>query len=709
MAIVPNSTVTLYHNVDIDNDETLAFQNAENREEYFSNRVLEEHVNCKAVPKTGEVRLDVDYDTISQCNYMSFINPRFGNKIYYCKVIDFDFVSNKSCRLSWQIDWWMTDMFNIFMDPCHIDREHLSVTDYNKSVINPYDPSIIEMRTLESLPIGKDIEKPYYSIGVNDNTKDGIYSMLSIANAYQIDDRMGYLVLFSDIAFNNLGSGSTLNFGQNILPAVVYVNPSSPSQRQKKANLSFWQLSSSTVGTLNDALPSDLQLSKFDHCTGWDNSGQSILPGLVPATNSRIVGPINYVYIDSGDFNASETLSDLLSFFTDTDTLSCILGIYPISTAMILGCGQPTGGSSPTSFKLLAQELPTAQGNSVVNKKLDLFPYSYYRLIAPNGDTKELKIEDFKIAQDGNQQGTTVSCKVGVTLDIVERPMLIIAPLDYKIDNASPYTEGDVNLNVGEGILFSQFPTLPYAIDAFQMQLAAVSNNIIGNNTVDYSYQIMQQGLDSYKEKLGLLGDIAGALGSVPISGGGFSVLGALGNVAKAGVNVAMNGAQYDINQAKRENEWAMSEDAYKTLEGNTGEENAVYRNMKFTKPAYGASEYHPINGDGTLNYNKFNFQDIIFMRVGLNPVILAEYDKYFSMYGYASGRTKIPYIYNYVNNVSGGDSSNPIWMQMEPGKYVTYVKTSDCKVIKSNLVSSAYIRGMFNNGIRFIRGEDLI
>ena len=94
-------------------------------------------------------------------------------------------------------------------------------------------------------------------------------------------------------------------------------------------------------------------------------------------------------------------------------------------------------------------------------------------------------------------------------------------------------------------------------------------------------------------------------------------------------------------------------------------------------------------------------------MRVSINPSILRQYDKYFTLFGYQTSMCKKPYIFNYVNGSNDPDEI-PNWNLLN-GKYVTYVKTQDCKIIHSNSVSSAYIRGMFNNGVRFINGDALI
>ena len=91
-------------------------------------------------------------------------------------------------------------------------------------------------------------------------------------------------------------------------------------------------------------------------------------------------------------------------------------------------------------------------------------------------------------------------------------------------------------------------------------------------------------------------------------------------------------------------------------------------------------------------------------MRVSINPAILAQYDTYFSNYGYASGRCGIPRVINYSRGLTDDDKV-PHWQTLN-GKPTTYIKTVDCKVIHSMLPVAQFIKGMFDTGIRMIQGD---
>ena len=677
MRIVPSSTVTLYKDVDIDVNEQLVFSSKNAQAAYFQSKIASPAVTCQMVRKTGRLRLDKAGSVVAQCNYLSFINPDFDDKIIYCRIVDYDYVNNECVDISYIIDYWQTWMFDVVFEDMYIEREHLSEDDWNKAETNPYDPSILEFRTGESLPVGPDIEKLYYSYG-NNNTYDGVYLKEYLCNSRSLVNRNGILLIFSDVNLENAdgttgpGTGSPSDALARLISSLTLQNGSQMN------NLCFYRLSNATFKYLNTAYPAIIPYSTSKG-SQWGN--------LDPMEASTLYTPTNYVYIDN-DVDGSDvvdTFSEILGWFTDKESLDNILGVYPIPTGMMYFSAALIDGQMGVEVMVPHR---TGADQNVVNKKLDLYPYTYYRVIAPNGDTKELRIEDFKDAQDG---GST--CNLGVSLDVVEKPNLIVAPVNYKASGAAPNLSG-VNFNVKEGLIFTQFPTLPYSIDSFRSQMAAVVNGIIGNNTIDYSYTIQQQQLNIYKQEV--------EMGKKAVDTAYSAGTGHFIEAGKGVADFALMGAQRDIDAGRYQNEWAMSEDAYKYLAGDKS--GAITNNFQYVKPAYVSQNYHQMNGDGVTNFNINSFMDILFLRVSINPTILAQMDTYFSNYGYSSGRCGIPRVINFIHGVSG-DANLPHWQTLN-NKNTTYIKTVDCRVTHSMLPVAQFIKAMFDTGVRMIKGD---
>lgn len=685
MALRPNSTVKLYYGVEIDNDERVAFSSAQNRDSYFEDHILDTFENVQGIKKeNGFIELNVDWLTVNQANYMSFINPRFGNKIYYCHIIvDPDFSTNKTAYIHYQIDWLTTEMDTMVMDICNVDREYLSESDYEKVEENPYDPTVIEMRTPEPLPISQDVEKPFYSLGFNE-TDDGIFCGEKVADELGLDNSViGALVVLSDIDWKDADTGTSPKPGQEFYNLLNWM-------RGNDGGLCAYKISYSTMDYLDSEYS---QTPRTLPMIGMGPEWQNSLGNMVPFNNTTFDAPNTLLYFEcaSSTTDSGEKLSELLALLTTSHNTDAILGIYPVGNGIM-----PTASTRASNVMVVGLFTADTIQDDLVNKKLDLYPFSYYRLIAPNGDIKELRMEDFHSAQVGDQ-----ICYVSLNMDVIEKPVLMVSPVDYKIGGISPHNS--VSINNLEGLIFTQWPTMAYAIDAYLSQVASVTMNTIGNNTVLYrndlemrNTQLGWEAINTGIETVGGVGKAAGQLVSKDFKGAAETFMGMAGTMEKATV------LPYKV--AAVEGERMMSESAYSGL---TGGETSITKNLQYTKPAYACNEYHPINGDGISNYNQSNFQDIIFMRVSLNPKILSEFDKWFTLYGYQSSRTKLPYIYNFFKGSSNNDEL-PHWNTLN-GRQVTYVKTNDAKFIGMNMVAAAYIRQVFNNGVRFINGDELI
>lgn len=688
MRIQPQSTITLYKNVTIDSNEQLAFSSVENQRAYFESKIAASNVNCTVVRKTGSLRVDIAGGIVSKCNYLSFINPNFDNKIVYARIVDYEYVNNECVEIYYVIDYWQTWMFDVVFEDSYIEREHLSQEDWEKAERNPYDPSIYEFRTNEALPVTKDMEKPYYSIGTSPDN-DGVFVGEQICSNLDITNKIGAFILFSDINLENLdthssGTPTPTNALANLLVPLVYNNwPSSP---QRNDTLNFIKLSPAIDSYFADHV---VGYSSLDYNTGgaWDNFGS------YPLNGNKVTAPVSYIYIDDVS-EYKQRFSDILMWFTDSEMLDQLLGIYPIPRGIMVMSSGPTEGWSGTEVLM-----GSAKYQSVTNKKLDLFPYSYYRILGPNGDEKELKMEDFHVFQSGVGE----VCSIIMALDAVEKPNMIIAPRDYKASDMTPGL-GTRNANILEAMIYSQFPTLPYAIDGFRSQMAAVANSIIGNNTVQYRNEYDYKGKQlSDKVIMGGLSALSGAVNTgVGIASGKTNAASVAGGIISSSQNLnnVMNTMRYEA--PIYENEGKMREDAYNVLVGKT--EGALYENFDFSKPAHAGSIYHQINGDGIINFNINSFVDFILLRVSLNPIILQQYDRYFSNFGYSSGRCGQIRVVNYTKGITE-DSLVPHW-QVLNGKQTTYVKTLDCKVVHAMLPVAQYIKAMFDSGVRMIKGD---
>lgn len=680
MRIVPDSSVTFYSGVDvIPGEQHIAFQTESERNTYYQSKIAAQYTSTTMVRKGKEGSLFIDANVVSPavmftCNYLSFVNPSWGNKTFFGFILDCDYMNNETIVVKWAIDKFESWRFDAQYDEMTIERQHLSQADYLK---NPYDPSVLEHRTAENLPINGDTEKPYYSIGDNG---DGVFVGERLCEELGVDNTLGVLITFCDMDLASKDTGQTA--------------PNTPSQKLYDligdvfswgGNTSFTVMSPSLysyyLGThpAGSARPLAGSRFVFDQQV-WSLGGHTIYP----LGGSRIIPPITYVFIDGGLNPTSETteapalMGKFLDWFTTNGLTESIIGIYPLTAGMALF----SGARYESPFYI---GMNSAIGQQVRNKKLDLYPFTYYRLVAPNGDIKELKIEDFHDIQEDASD----TCKIAITFDAVDAPTLTAAPINYKVDGISPHAL-TTNANVLESIVFGQFPTLPYVISGWESQRAAIANGFIANNTLDFGYQQELEQIGIYKQYVGLGSLIGeGAVESIATQN--------LTPLLSKSADFIFGGATADVNKQIIGNRWDQSQEAYDVALGK--KDTAIDKNFEFTRPAYAQNKYLRSNGAGFSNFLDMAFCDILMLRVSLNPDILEKYDKYFDRYGLASGDIGIPRVINYMNG-STTASEIPQWTQDS----TTFVKTANCIVKNVPMPVADAIAQMFNSGIRFYK-----
>ena len=694
MRIIPGSTINLYAGVDTDQDLRPAFSSKANQTAYFvSKRVLfQEH--CTYIPKTGRIRISVAGNIISQCNYLSFVNPDFDDIEYYCNIIDYDWINNETVDIIWAVDDFQTHMFDVTYSDMYIGREHLSETLFNIAETNPYDLRIMEFRTSESLPIARDLEKPNYEIG-SALTYDGYMLGDALIDSQNLTnpDVLGVLIKLSEIDFSDLDTNVQSG---SIAPSTRF--KSYLKEIENNEPLGYWSLPWAMYEYLHNHPSSDPNLNINQNSfigSEWEIDGTPVSPfGTTLYQNNCCV-----IY-DSDGCSPQGKLSDLLNMLIEFGCISSISSMYVIPKDVML----MAGADISARHSLQATQKTAKTVNNVVNKKLDMFPFSFLRLICPNGDIKELHYEDFVDVQNGGDV-----CMVDVLLDIGDQPTLMIAPYKYRVSGMSRIAYNDAN--VEEAMYFRQFPTMPYNIDSYLAQVANASMQIIGNNTVEYGYSLAEKQLNLYKagaEQAGRTADFAVATARQAAGGGAIDAIkdyffgtsggSGAGNLVRQAGDIAYNGAMLDINKARNTLEQNMSQSAYSNIVGGA---NEVANNLKDTRPAFACNKYIPSNGVGATNFNILSYCDVIFMRVSLNPTIMEKYDNYFSRYGYSSGRCGIPRAIRFMQGSTNNDEI-PHWITVD-GRPCTYVKTQDCKVTHARLPVALAIKSIFDNGVRLI------
>lgn len=742
MRIQPDSTINLYSGVDIDitSGVEIAFKTIANQRAYFASKLARANTPCTMVKKTGNIRLEVPGSVVKNCNYISFTNPSFDNKTFYGIITDYDYINNECVEISYIIDWWQSYMFDVTYERMGIDRQYLNETDYAKAEVNPYDQSIFAFQTSERLPYDKSLEPRSYEylmysgeslfpmITRDGITSDGCYAMTTPHTANTADavhnlfTNNSFVLIMGPVDYDEISSDvqTRIDRYRNMVTAHKYGRYSAPRQNYMRGDntLTSNNVTSQASTSYTTRDPHFLWSSLASVCEIW-------------------VIPTSMYFVENGE--TKYLMDALMEDLTRWNCISQIQGIYVIPWVMVDSLATETSStgtgyagnydtddiiSFPTAFQKMRDSFYDKYAPHC--QKLYTHPYSYLRVETPSGNTKEFKYEDFyEVTRDSTKVPSfrTMTLFNGVLI-----PMLV--PRKYK--EYRTFVEGTYNafnqtnvnpqlaceFNMDERVEIDNIPAVAYMTDAYLTQLSSVymANKAV---TDDWALTRIAETAKAYdssqtSQSIGIARNwfagglnagttIGGAKNPAQIAEGVYGATGMIPNTMSsfAGMMSQTAGFQSTLKEAQLYN-------GFEEIMANSPKaEEIAERHFGMTKPAFANNVYHS-GATGDPMYTMGNkLIDFRVTHVHLRETVLMKYDEYFKTYGYNyAGMVDIPYVCRYTQNESSNDYL-PHWEQVN-GKNSTYIKTVDAHVTHAMLPVSQAIEGMFNGGVRMLRGEDL-
>lgn len=520
---VPDSTITFYNapTVDTKTGRTMIFNKPAAREAFFANYVISSDVKCTPVKKRIQtLKVTATLASIQNANYLSFINPSYGNKIYYGIILSTDYLNNNVTLVTYAIDWWLTDMFNIQFDPAtSILREGLTNTEWSHLSLNPYE-NYIKMRTPEPLACNDETEPLHYVVKGGPVTgyaasvqADGwnLFTM-GLEVTSQVTDGSTepfYIVSFVECSTGDDGLMKQIydNCWPDTSDAFLVVTP---------YNRYNWY-TGEHGGVVAHGITGYAQAQHRPSAAGQSLVSTSQFP-LKDTT-------INRPYFMLG-FRKLTQVSALLNKFNDFDATSAVLSVqamplYILGEFINYAFDNPVAELNNNSFNRIP--FPTryaGTGSNVLpggltkSPKLYRFPFSYSSLEGINNSGHiELQYEKMGALDPtvDNQQTWTGWGFFGVRLDangrpdyfVVEKHVSItadgiyigVAPVDYEIrmdegegNWESGQTPTNTVRNIARGrldksVFYTEFPQVPYVCDAYYAYLAQQAKGQMLNNT----------------------------------------------------------------------------------------------------------------------------------------------------------------------------------------------------------------------------------
>ena len=136
--VTPNSTIMLYKGVQLDNtyQNAFYFENVDDREDTFSGGAISypvvatiDNAMYQIAKDTGKIRIEcnnmyLNGKTLYEVNYLRFKNTRYENKWFYAFVTEVEYLNDKVCELTYELDVLTTFYFDYRLEDCYIERQH---------------------------------------------------------------------------------------------------------------------------------------------------------------------------------------------------------------------------------------------------------------------------------------------------------------------------------------------------------------------------------------------------------------------------------------------------------------------------------------------------------------------------------------------------------------------------------------------------------
>lgn len=751
-ATVPDSTIKLYNApaIDTQHGETLMFEDAAAREAYFASKLVSTSTPCTVVKKrVNTIKVKTPLATLEGCNYLSFINPSYGNKIFYAYILSTDYLNNDTSIVTYAIDWWLTDMFNVQFQKCQLLREGLTRGEYNK-LSDSYKYKYVEkMMTPEPLNCDKYTEKPAYDIaGDNvfsfgtgaENKFDGWNVLAQQHSTYRKNGH--YMRGNTETAI----SVSTAQVSRDYVHVLCFTAPGEDGTfRYNLQQIIFNYVEGGTIVSNKPQYPffvyDPSKIMWYDGSTRTAGAGLSFIGRHKQVPYSASYGAsLSYTngalkdsyYARPYMMVASANMFDVqkvIDYLNQTGNVSSIIGFHEMPVTLLdefFTCALTNAGGTVEQIdsevfnKSYELYIPTPDRAmemgimpAVTSPKLKYFPFSYFTLEGTNDNSHMEYCYEFCETYSRNDNidpykgNNTKSIHLEKLVTVNSSGTYCgVVPYGYRGYMEDHADFGLQNLKLEDGVFYGDFPQIPYNTDAYAAFVANQAKNLMVENTREGLYEKGAQYSALQAQEMtsgvGILGSTLGALGSA-FSG---DIKGALSG-GSASINAASAKQQAQLRIQAMDVRANMMDEAENALYGDaaTLEGNAVYDNYQMARQAYVVPNYHAGSAGGILNLvGDGQRLGIICKMVTRSKFFLQEYDAFFRRYGYTTAQVKAPAIAWYVNGHRTDDVA-PYFEDSDtygnPGNEF-YTQTKNCIVSNVCGDSARFIETLLDGGCVF-------
>lgn len=702
MNVVPRGALRFYGGLDkIHDTAQMVWQSRAEQSAYFATKVIggiggDNYSYIKHSGNAVKIAIEPnDFEKIARAEYCSFYNEGFEDFPWYCQVADWERVNNRTVHVTFLIDYFQTFWDRFEIDISQVIREGLSIADYNTLYDNPW-ADIPQMFTAEPLPSNLDLmNKPtVINANVGDDYDDlitkGFTSETHNAFNLNLSQWSCVIVAFNDEHGQGFSESPTVSQTLHIQANECATIAGTPGGRQG--------IYLNEIYNVID----DVKSETYQATPGATNNPLNIF---------NYPNPL-YLVIRPFTNTGLKSINSILATYASEDLSSQVLGVYVMPSEVFMP-SYNRGGLY--TFEGATIEVPIINRTKSIglSPKLLRSPYSYVRVTLPNGVSNSYPIELFtNMIGKGNDYVIDFLLRGG----IYGLPTLSVIPARYKYGGSTP-------VNNNERMEINDFPEIPYVIDGYLQYNAMQRNSAYQNNSaslLNEKAKIEEQGMAiKYNEaqygkigtSLNALGGIGGSDGMLSVFKDGLSIAGDMVGQATYSAKMMLQGPQTaqamdEIQNAARIQDRLLDvakNEKERRAQGRSVSSDDMYTNLFGGPEAYLPDVYAPPAGNtGAYTLGQFFIKfEVVHLRNDIEDV----YDDYFKMFGYSSEQLKKPYIYNWIQG-SGTNANLPKW-ETEPDNndwVVTYCKLGMCEISGVPEEASAWLRRMFQIGMRFYR-----
>lgn len=128
MIVTPQSNFRIYSGIPFDSkyENTILFKDESAQKTYFATKQIYVYNDFTYVREQSKIKVPFVSDSLMSANYCAFQNEGFGSKWFYAFITDAEYVNNRTTAFTIELDVFQTWLFQMSIGKCFVEREHVS-------------------------------------------------------------------------------------------------------------------------------------------------------------------------------------------------------------------------------------------------------------------------------------------------------------------------------------------------------------------------------------------------------------------------------------------------------------------------------------------------------------------------------------------------------------------------------------------------------